>query len=287
MSTYLLVPLPDFSSCCKIFKVELKILQRIGKNLIAELYKEARPSKPLLPSSLPIGAGGDRTFPIDTRAEEIILSGLEASGIPLSILSEEAGLIELKGGGKTVIIDPIDGSKNAVSGIPFYATSIAVADGHRVKDIELSYVINLINHDEFWAQKGRGAFLNGKPVSTQKDDVLLLIAYEAQVPGRDIPKIIPLLSKFHRTRCLGATALDLAYLSGGGISVFVTASLSRSFDFAGGWLLVKEAGGIFTDIEGKEVSDVELSLKKATSILAAGNKMLHEKALHILKTSKR
>ncbi|MBI4823157.1 MAG: hypothetical protein HY805_02870 [Nitrospirae bacterium] len=260
-----------------------RLLRRISKRLFDELTKEV--FVPFKPSALqlPRGAGGDRTYPIDKKAEEIIISGLEASGIPLSILSEEAGLIELKGGGKTVLIDPIDGSRNAVSGIPFYCTSIAIADGNKVKDIELSYVINLVNHDEFWAQKGKGAFLNGNPICTQKDDEMRLLAYEAQVPGRDIPKIIPLLSKFHRTRCLGATALDLAYLSEGGISIFVTPSLSRCFDFAGGWLLVKEAGGIFTDIEGKEVSDIELSLKKATSILASGNKMLHEKALTALK----
>ena len=87
---------------------------------------------------------------------------------------------------KTVLIDPVDGSRNAVSGIPFYCTSIAVADGNTVGDIELAYVVNLINGDEFWAEKGKGAFLNGERITAQKDDVFYLVAYEAQTPHRDI-----------------------------------------------------------------------------------------------------
>jgi myo-inositol-1(or 4)-monophosphatase len=93
---------------------------------------------------------------------------------------------------------------------------------------------------------------------------------------------MPLLSKSNKTRCLGATALDLAYLALGAVSVFVTPSLSRSFDFAGGWLLVREAGGIFTDTKGNSIGTLEVSLKKSSSLLAAGNKNLHEKALRLL-----
>jgi myo-inositol-1(or 4)-monophosphatase len=93
---------------------------------------------------------------------------------------------------------------------------------------------------------------------------------------------MPLLAQSRKTRCLGATALDLAYLSSGASSVFVTPSRSRSFDFAGGWLLVKEAGGIITDISGEDIEHVSLDLKKSTSLLAAGNRSLHKKALELL-----
>lgn len=261
----------------------LKVLRDIGEVLLKEisgtqyLFKEATPP--------PKGAAGDRTYPVDKKAEEIILRGLEKSGEPLSIISEEAGVLELKGGGKQVIIDPVDGSKNAISGIPFYCTSIAVARGDRIKDIELAYVINLVNGEEFWAEKTQGAFLNGKPVCTQKDDVLYLIAYEAQNPGRDIQRILKLLSKSRKVRCLGATALDLAYLSAGSVSVFVTPSPSRSFDFAGGWLLVKEAGSIITDIDGNELGEIKLGLKRASSVLASGNRRLQDRALRLLEQS--
>lgn len=238
--------------------------------------------KPPMQKALGIGAAGDKTFLIDKIAEDIIISELESSGMPLSIVSEEYGLKEIGGGGRKVLIDPVDGSKNAVSGIPFYCTSIAVAEGDTVGSITTAYVVNLINGDEFLAEKGRGAFLNSERIFSQKDDELYLVAYEAPAPGKDIPGIIPLLARSRKTRCLGATALDLAYLAYGAVSVFVSPSPSRSFDFAGGWLLVKEAGGEFTDMEGDTIEDVAVGLKRSVPLLASGNQRLHDRALGLL-----
>lgn len=260
--------------------MEIEILRAIGKRLLKEtpLLKQ----KALVQTAIGIGAAGDKTYPIDKIAEDIILSILDESGEALTIISEEIGKKDIKGGGKKILIDPIDGSRNAISGIPFYCTSIAVVGGNTVGDIELAYVVNLINGDEFWAEKGKGAFLNGERMNTQKDDKFYLIAYEAQSPREDIPRIIPLLSESRKTRCLGATALDLSYLAYGAISIFVTPSLSRTFDFASGWLLVMEAGGIFTDMKGNPIDTIEVSLKKSTSLLVSGNERLHEKALRLL-----
>ncbi len=259
--------------------IMLPLLREIGKRLLKEIPLIPKWEGALPPP--PKGASGDRTFPVDKKAEEIIFSMLEASGEPLTLISEEAGVVELKGGGRLLLIDPIDGSKNAISGIPFYCTSIAVSSGPKMKDLELSYVINLINGDEFWSGVN-DAFLNGKAISTQKDECFSLIAYEAQTPGRDIPAIMPLIGKFQKSRCFGATALDLAYLASGAVSVFVVPSPSRSFDFAGGWHLVRKAGGVITDMEGKSLEGLELGLKKASTILAAGNEALHKKALKAL-----
>ena len=180
------------------------------------------------------------------------------------------------------MIDPVDGSRNAISGIPFYCTSIAVVDGNTIGDVELAYVLNLISGDEFWAEKGKGAFLNGERIITQKDDIFYLVAYEAQSPPKDIPRMIPLLSASRKTRCFGSTALDLSYLAYGAISVFANPSPSRSFDFAGGWLLVREAGGIFTDIKGNSIETIEVGLEKSTPLLVSGNMRLHEKAFRLL-----
>jgi myo-inositol-1(or 4)-monophosphatase len=181
-----------------------------------------------------------------------------------------------------VVIDPVDGSKNAISGIPIYCTSIAVSSEEELSGVTLSYVIDLVSGDEFWAEKGKGAFMNGERIHTQRDDELYLVAYEAQSPGRDVPSIMPLLSRAHKTRCLGSTALDLAYLASGSISVFVCPSASRSFDFAGGWLLVKEAGGIITDTNGQDISGIRLGIEKSSPLLAAGNEALLQKALTLL-----
>jgi len=259
--------------------MNIKILRSIGKTLLKEIPSVKKDSK----TPIGIGASGDKTYRIDKVAEDLILSGLNASGEALTVISEEIGVIDIKGGGRKVLIDPIDGSRNAVSGIPFYCTSIAVVDGNTVGDIGLAYVVNLINGDEFWAERGDGAFLNEERISTQKDDIFYLVAYEAQSPHKDIPRIGPILSESRKTRCFGATALDLAYLAYGAISVFANPSPSRSFDFGGGWLLVKEAGGIFTDMNGDMIETTEVGLKKSTSLLVSGNERLHEKALRLLK----
>lgn len=260
--------------------MDIRILQNIREKLLRRM-SEAR-SKPFSQKALGVGAAGDKTFPIDKIAEEIIISELESSRLPLSLISEEYGHKEINGGGRKVLIDPIDGSKNAIAGIPFYCTSLAVAEGDTIGSISTAYVVNLINGDEFLAEKGKGAFLNKERISTQEDDKFSLIAYEAQVPGRDIPLVIPLLSKAYKTRCLGAIALDLAYLSQGAVSVLVNPSLSRSFDFAGGWLLVKEAGGVFTDTKGESLEEIELGLEKSAPLLASGNQRLHDRALALL-----
>jgi myo-inositol-1(or 4)-monophosphatase len=262
--------------------MKIGILRNIGRRLLKEIPLIKKGSK----TAIGIGAAGDKTYQVDKVAEDIILSGLEESGESLTIVSEEIGIKDIKSGGRKILIDPIDGSRNAIWGIPFYCTSIAVVNGNTLGDIEIAYVINLINGDEFWAEKGKGAFLNEEKIITQKDDTFYLIAYEAPSPHRDITMIVPLLAESRKTRCFGATALDLAYLASGAISVFVTPSPSRSFDFAGGCLLVKEAGGIFTDIKGDSIGKVEVSLKKSTPLLVSGNERLHEKALRLLsKTS--
>jgi len=260
--------------------MKIEDLRRIGKQLFAEIGKTRL--KPFASESLGKGAGGDKTFPIDKKAEDIIINSLKDINEPLSIISEEAGIEDIKGGGKKVIIDPIDGSKNAITGIPFYCTSIAVADSNNIGSISLGYIINLLTGDEFWAEKGEGAFFNGERIHTQKDDAIYLVAYEAQSPKNDIPRIMKLISESWRARCLGAMAMDIAYLSYGAVSIFITPSPSRSFDFAAGYLLVKEAGGIFTDMNGNSIECSEIGLKKGSPLLASGNVRLHEKALKLL-----
>jgi myo-inositol-1(or 4)-monophosphatase len=235
------------------------------------------------------GAGGDRTYPVDKISEDMILKRLEQTGEALSVITEEAGIIKLSGGGgRLAVIDPIDGSRNAVAGIPFYGASIAIAAGGTMGAVETGYVINLVTGEEFWAEKGKGAHMgrvgskNIEQISTQKDDILKLVAFEAQSPKMDFKRMLPLLMAGRKTRCLGAVALDLAYLASGAISVFANAARSRSFDFAAGYILLKEAGGIFTDLEGKSLERQNLGLEKGATLLAAANPALHKKALKLL-----
>ncbi len=109
------------------------------------------------------------------------------------------------------------------------------------------YVINLVSGDEFWAEKGSGAFFNGERLQAQRDEVMRVVAFEAQVPHRDLPRILPLLASARRVRCLGAVALDLAHVAYSSISVFYTNAPSRSIDFGAGVLVCPGGRRIVTD----------------------------------------
>jgi myo-inositol-1(or 4)-monophosphatase len=260
--------------------MDIKALRKIGRRLKKEIF----PHLEELRKAGPIGKGasGDITHQIDKKAEDIVIEEAEQLKMPLTVVSEECGIKHIKGGGIKLLLDPIDGSRNALSGVPLFSTSIAIVDGDTIGDTSLGYVINLISGDEFWAIKGGGSFLNGLPVKTQQGSTFKVLAYEAQTPKVDMPVIMPLIYMFSRARCFGSTALDLAFLAQGAISMFAVPSNSRSFDFAAGYLIAKEAGGVVTDINGKEIGAIETGVKRTTSLLASANAGLHKKALEVL-----
>lgn len=259
--------------------MEIEFLKNIGQ----KLFKEISSVKPqFLSASLGRGASGDITFPIDKLAEDRIIEAFEKEGIKINIITEERGVKLIDDNNLSLIIDPIDGSKNAVSGIPFFSTSIAIADGKTLKNLKLGYIINLINGDEFWAERGEGAFFNGERIKTKNNEKPIIIGFEASSPYEAIKNILPLFRIANRVRCFGSTALDLAHLSMGALSIFVTPTPSRIFDFSAGILIAKESGAMVTDIKGDSIEDLEVAFNTKTTLLVSANALLHKKALDLL-----
>lgn len=259
--------------------MDIEFFRQIGR----KLFREISARKPHLSiKSLGKGAGGDITFPVDKLAEDIIIQSIERAGLNLNIITEESGFKSVKGQNLSIIIDPIDGSKNAVSGIPFFSTSIAIADGNTLKSLKTGYIINLINADEFWAMKGKGAFMNGLKIGMKKHGSVV-IAFESSSPYYDLQKILPLFKTAYRVRCFGSTALDLAYLSAGMLSIFISPSPSRIFDFSAGILIAKEAGATVTDIDGRSIEGLPVNFATTTTLLACADEEIHKKALKILR----
>jgi myo-inositol-1(or 4)-monophosphatase len=261
----------------------LDIFKQIGKQMCEGISATLKKEGGTVP--LGRGAGGDKTFPVDKWAEDIIISALESAhreGETFTLISEELGVRKFGQGNKIVLVDPIDGSNNAKSGIPFFSTSLALLNSDTLDTLSVGYVINLAAGDEFWAVRGKGAFKNGARITTSLVEGIAIVAYEASSPQSDLPRLLPLLAQAKRTRCFGSTALDLSYLASGAMSVFVTATASRAFDYAAGMLILVEAGGVITDLTGGTLDHVVVGLDRTAPLLASKNKATHVLALNTL-----
>lgn len=261
----------------------LEVFKNIGKKMrkgLPEILNKEGGKVPLRK-----GAGGDRTFPVDQWAEDIVTTELEKArqeGETFTLISEELGIRKFGEGGKIVLVDPIDGSNNAKNGIPFFSTSLALLNGDTLSNLAVGYVVNLAAGDEFWAVRGGGAYKNGGRIRTSAMQGITIVAYEASSPATDIPRIMPLLSRAKRTRCFGSTALDLSYLASGALSVFATATASRAFDYAAGMLILEEADGVITDLEGTSLDHIVVGLNRTVPLLASKNDATHVMALNAL-----
>lgn len=208
------------------------------------------------------GAGGDISMMIDLIAEETIIKVLEEANVNILLISEEIGekYIGNKERAKEnaiLVIDPIDGSNNAVRGIPYCSVSIAYAIGNKMNDIKKAVVLNLNTRDIYWAEKGKGAYLNDKEIHVSDLDLSQQCFFELNLPMRDLmknlEKINPLIRRFYRIRILGSSALTLCQIACGSMDVFINLRKSnRLVDVAAGKLILEEAGGKFFSINGAE-----------------------------------
>src|SRR3954447_10477065 len=143
----------------------LAVCRRAVDGVRAEMARF--PHSPDRPVETGRGGGGDMTLVIDEAAEDAIFRELESLDLPMTVISEERGHVDLHGGGQTtVVVDPIDGSRNAKRGIPAYSVSIAVADGPVIGDVKFAYVHDLALDEDWHAAPGEGAYLNGERLTT-------------------------------------------------------------------------------------------------------------------------
>src|SRR3989338_998468 len=116
-----------------------------------------------------VGAGGDISRKIDIVAEKTVLDYLKKIKFDCVVLGEECGRVELSKKPKGfVIMDAIDGSANAVRGIPFFCCSLAFATDNKLSSVTDGVVTDLHSGDMYWATKGKGAFMNEKRIYVQK-----------------------------------------------------------------------------------------------------------------------
>jgi myo-inositol-1(or 4)-monophosphatase len=195
-----------------------------------------------------IGEGGDRTLVIDAQAEDIVFAGLErlhAEGASFTAISEERGEVVFGDGSAPdrVVIDPIDGSLNARRMIPSFALSIAVASGPSMADVNLGFVHDFGAGEEFTAELGGGARLDGESLVARGPGYgLELVGLEASQPELIGPLIDGLKGKAYRCRSIGALAITLCYVAAGRLDGMLSGRPCRSVDVAAAQLIAREAG---------------------------------------------
>jgi myo-inositol-1(or 4)-monophosphatase len=222
------------------------------------------------------GMGGDETTAIDRASESAILSRLRAVDEPLTIVSEEVGV--LGEGGTVVVVDPIDGSLNAKRELPFFAVSIAVADGPTMGDVRFGYVYDFGSGEEWIGTRGGGATVNGEPLGgirpKERIEILAFEATRSELIARDAPKVVDLA---YRLRITGSLALSLCQLAAGRIDAVCSLKGARAVDIAAAQLLVRERGLAIELFEAPPFEAAPLDVEARSRVVAAGTPELCRK----------
>lgn len=232
----------------------------------------------------------DVTRRIDMFAEKALEKALDSRNLCARIISEELGDHVYPKDGEpefTLIFDPIDGSTNAILGIPFFCSSIAYSpkvDHVTFEDLQAS-VVATIYGKTYYAVKGANAFVDGKKlprkVKGKTKCVLSVYTYGADsIPEsliqfqREAKKVI--------VRVLGSIAMELCLAAEGVMDAVIDVrGLISGYDIAGATLILKEAGGIITDLKGKEFRN-EVGKRLNISLIAALEPELYKRMLSLI-----
>jgi myo-inositol-1(or 4)-monophosphatase len=221
------------------------------------------------------GEGGDETTAVDAAAEQVILARLQALE-GMTIVSEEAGVL---GGGPTrIVVDPIDGSLNAKRGIPFFSVSIAVAEGDTMDDVVFGYVYDFGSGEEWVAEKGKGARLDGASLGgTRPKEEIEILSFEATLTSSIAEQAASVVGLAYRLRVMGSLALSLCHLAAGRVDAVCSLKAARAVDIAAAQLLVREQGLAIDLPEAPPFGAAPLDLEGRSRVVAAATPEVAER----------
>lgn len=221
-------------------------------------------------------------------AEDAIIKSIEKNGASCFLVSEECGTKTVgERPSEYVIVDSVDGTTNATHTIPFFATSIALADGPRLSRVKVGLVMDLYHSVTFSAERGKGAYYNGgtplrPPQVTSVGKALIGINFNAPRDRGFLRRLTPLIMRGRKFRHLGANALEVCYVASGALDAFIDIrGTLRVTDIAAAYLVLKEAGGIIVTPEGAEL-DGDLKPTERLIFVAASNSKLCEEILSLI-----
>jgi len=217
----------------------------------------------------------------DTRAETVLFEELSKARPDYSFLMEERGAVEGADKSHRWIIDPLDGTTNFLHGIPLFAISIAL---EREGELVAGIIFNPASGETFTAERGKGAFLDDRRIRVAGRRELDSAIVATGIPHRGKPdhdlfleECKRLMTRSAGVRRMGAASLDLAWVAAGRFDGFWERNLS-AWDIAAGTLMVREAGGYVSGLNGKQ--DM-----LATGGIVAGNEEIHRALSGVLAES--
>lgn len=229
--------------------------------------------------------GTDIVTQYDHAAEAAAIAAVRAHYPTHNFLAEESGVSAADPHAPNLVwmIDPIDGTHNYASQLPFWCVSVAVADTS-TNSVLAGAIYDPLHDEMFSASLGGGATVNGKPIhATTKDDVShAIVAYDIghnpNIASRMVDLIAWVQPRVAKVRHLGSAALSLTYVAAGRIDAYYHLSL-MPWDIAAALLLIQEAGGTVTDWQGKPRASGK------GSAIAAGS-LLHPHLLALLRAAR-
>jgi len=251
-----------------------------------------------------IGADGTPTKRIDVIAENIAVNSIERYCNAI-LISEEIGVKKIgeEPPEYLIVLDPIDGTYNALNNLPIYSVSIAMGEipqeigdskdilhivrSMNIEDLKLGMVKNIATGDIYYGIVNSGAYILEKnekewkkikvsDTKNLKDASLGVFAYGLTTNTLNFIKD----RKVRRIRIFGSVALEMCYVARGALDAFINVNkTTRLCDIAGGYVILKEAGGVITDRDGKPIS-MKLDIHERTSLICS-NTALHQKLVGI------
>jgi len=217
----------------------------------------------------------------DKRAEEMLYTDLAKARPGYGFIGEEGGAREGSDKSHTWIVDPLDGTTNFLHGIPQFAISIAL---QREDTIIAGVVYNPANDELYIAERGKGAFLNDQRLRVagrRKLDECVIACAMPHIGRGDLDlsrrEMTAIQSKVAGLRRFGAAALDLAFVAAGRFDGFWERNL-HPWDIAAGQIMVREAGGIVSGVDGKDDA-------LTTGHVVCGNEFVHGELVRMLKAA--
>ena len=198
---------------------------------------------------------GDFVSKADHKAEQILRESLEKARPGYGFVMEESGVVVGTDESNRWHIDPLDGTHNFLRGIPHWNISLAL---ERDNQFYAGVIYDAAKDELFVAEKGKGAYVNNRRirVSGRREPADMLIGMGVPHIGmggqapflRELAAVMP---RFANVRCMGSAALDIAYVAAGRLDAYWQRGLN-TWDFAAGAVLMREAGGTFGTLDGKQ-----------------------------------